>query len=284
MSRRIVLTTLGGALFILAPLLLLLAGHTGIVTSSDEGAAERPLWIGFLPALAGMALIRLIPATAAPAITEPGDRTGADPGDRTGIRRQVWWLVGIAVAFPAAASVVGGQSLLYPVLKVTLFLGGALLVTRIIRARLPAAAPARWFRPVPAILAWGVSAFAVPADLAPYRDLDRVYLAAAMTLTFLTASLLEEYFYRVTLQTRIEALYGRWPAIVATALLFAAMHLPSHLGSGEPWVALAGILAFQGFFGLFTGYLWSRYRRFWALVVVHGAVNALPLAPLLLQR
>ncbi|MGI5212564.1 hypothetical protein [Plantactinospora sp. CA-290183] len=29
-------------------------------------------------------------------------------------------------------------------------------------------------------------------------------------------------FYRVLLQTRLEAVLGRWPAITATALLFAA--------------------------------------------------------------
>ncbi|MEU4392264.1 CPBP family glutamic-type intramembrane protease [Kribbella sp. NPDC023855] len=25
--------------------------------------------------------------------------------------------------------------------------------------------------------------------------------------------------------------------------------------------------------GLFLGYLWSRYRRMWPLITVHGAVN-----------
>lgn len=257
----------------LAPLLLLLTGHTGIVVSSDAGAPERPLWIAIVPALAGMALIRLIPPSSAPV-------PRAGPGDEGAIRRQIWWLAGIAVAFPVAVALAGAQSLLYPVLKVALFLGGALLVTRLVRAELPPAVPARWFWPVPAILGWGVLAFAVPADLTLYREMDRVFLAAAMTLTFFTASVLEEYFYRATLQTRLEAVAGRWPAIVATSLLFAAMHLPSHLGNGHAGVAIGGIIAFQGFFGLFTGYLWSRYRRFWAQVVVHGAVNALSLLPL----
>ncbi|MDR7276491.1 CPBP family intramembrane glutamic endopeptidase [Catenuloplanes atrovinosus] len=273
MTPRVVLTAAGGALFVLAPLLLLLTGHTEIVTSSDEGAGGRPLWTAVVPALAGMALVRLLPPSR-PSTVE------AQPPDRAAIARQVRWLVGIAVAFPALVAIAGAQSLAYPLIKVALFLGGALLVTRLIRAGLPPAVPVRWFWVLPAIVGWGVLAFRVPADLTPYEDLDRVYLATAMTVTFLTASVLEEFFYRVTLQTRIEALAGRWPAIVATSLLFAAMHLPSHLGGDHPWVAVAGIVAFQGFFGLFTGYLWSRYRRFWPLVAVHGAVNALPLLPL----
>ncbi|MDQ0364508.1 CPBP family intramembrane glutamic endopeptidase [Catenuloplanes indicus] len=272
MNPRIVLTAAGGALLVLAPVLLLVTGHTEIVTSSDEGAGGRPLWTAVVPVLVGTALIRLVPPSLPslpPASAEP----------RPAVARQVRWLVGIAVAFPVVIAVAGAQSLAYPLVKVLLFLGGALLVTRLIPAELPAAVPVRWFWAVPAVAGWGLAAFWVPADLAPYEEMDRVYLVVAMALTFLTASVLEEWFYRVTLQTRLEAIAGRWPAIVATSLLFAAMHIPSHLGGGHVWVSLAGLLAFQGFFGLFTGYLWSRYRRFGALVVVHGAVNALPLLP-----
>ncbi|MDP9793665.1 membrane protease YdiL (CAAX protease family) [Catenuloplanes nepalensis] len=276
MAPRVVLTAVGGALFVLAPLLLVLTGNTEIVTSSDDGAGGRPLWTAVVPVLVGMALIRLVPPSLPRMPVVEG-------GARTAIVRQVWWLAGIAVAFPVLVAVVGGQSPAYPVVKVVLFLGGALLVTRLVRAELPQAVPARWFWVVPAIAGWGVLAFWVPSDLAVYREMDRVFLVAAMTITFLTASVLEEWFYRVTLQTRLEAVAGRWPAIVATSLLFAAMHIPSHLGDGHVWVSLGAMIAFQGFFGLFAGYLWSRYRRFGALVVVHGAVNALPLLPVFLS-
>jgi uncharacterized protein len=143
----------------------------------------------------------------------------------------------------------------------------------------PAFRSATWY-PWPALLAWGALAFAVPTDLTPYEDLDPVVLWVGAAITLLTASLLEEWFYRVTLQTRLEALYGRWPAIVATALLFAAMHLPSHLDTDRPWLAVAAMVAFQGLFGVFVGYLWSRYRAAWAIMLVHAAVNALPLLPI----
>ncbi|GAB7039634.1 hypothetical protein JCM9533A_34840 [Catenuloplanes niger JCM 9533] len=264
---------MGGALFVLAPLLLILTGNTEIVTSSDEGAGGRPLWTAIVPVLAGLALIRLMPPSL-PRVPE------ADGAARRPIVRQVRWLVGIAIAFPVLVAVIGAQTLAYPLVKVSLLLGGALLAVRLIRAEVPRAVPARWFWVVPAVAGWGLLAFWVPTDLTPYAEMDRVYLVAAMTVTFLTASVLEEYFYRVTLQTRLEAVAGRRPAIVATSLLFAAMHVPSHLDGDHVWVSLAALVAFQGFFGLFTGYLWSRYRRFGALVVVHGAVNALPMLPL----
>jgi hypothetical protein len=36
------------------------------------------------------------------------------------------------------------------------------------------------------------------------------------------------------------------------------------------------LLVNQGVLGLYLGYLWSRYRRMWPLITVHGAVNVLP--------
>jgi uncharacterized protein len=98
-------------------------------------------------------------------------------------------------------------------------------------------------------------------------------------LTFLTASVLEEIFYRALLQTRLEALLGRWPAITATALLFAAMHT-HRIGAGPLAETVAVVLVFNGGFGLFLGYLWARYRNIWSLVVTHGAVNSLTLLPI----
>ncbi|WP_327588433.1 CPBP family intramembrane metalloprotease [Nonomuraea sp. NBC_00507] len=49
-------------------------------------------------------------------------------------------------------------------------------------------------------------------------------LAITSLATLLTASVLEEIFYGGWLQTRLEVLHGRWPAITFSALLFAAMH------------------------------------------------------------
>ncbi|WP_245193083.1 CPBP family intramembrane glutamic endopeptidase [Amycolatopsis alba] len=74
----------------------------------------------------------------------------------------------------------------------------------------------------------------------------------------------------------LEALFGRWPGILLSSLLFAWLHLPTH-GQGTLPLTLGAIVAFQGFFGLFTGYLWSRYRNLWAPIAAHTAMNTLPL-------
>lgn len=263
----------GAALLVFAPLLLLVTGNTAIVTSSDEGAAARPLWVAVVPVVAGLVLARLVPPSL-PALSTV---------DSPALRRQARWLVGIAVAFPLIIAVTGSDSLAYPLVKGALFLGGTILVLRLVPAEPVALGLSRWrwLGPVPAILLWGLLTFGVTTDLDPYRDLDPALLWGATILTFFTASILEEYFYRMRLQTRLEALHGRWPAIVAASLLFAAMHLPSHLHTDRPWVAVAAMLTFQGLFGVFVGYLWSRFRAAWAIITAHAAVNALPLLPLL---
>ncbi|MDG4799715.1 CPBP family glutamic-type intramembrane protease [Micromonospora sp. WMMD980] len=48
------------------------------------------------------------------------------------------------------------------------------------------------------------------------------------------------------------------------------------LTAGRPGLDLAMLAVNQGVIGLFLGYLWSRYRRMWPPLVVHGALNALP--------
>jgi membrane protease YdiL (CAAX protease family) len=98
----------------------------------------------------------------------------------------------------------------------------------------------------------------------------------------LTASVLEEVFYRAWLQTRLEVLYGRWPAIMVSSLLFALMH-SSRIDAADPLLGLATIIAFQGVFGLMLGYLWARYRNFWVIVFIHVVTN-LVYVPMLLGR
>jgi uncharacterized protein len=109
-----------------------------------------------------------------------------------------------------------------------------------------------------------------------------VILLATLALVFLLNSLLEEVFYRRWLQTRWEHLLGRWPAIVLAALLWAAWHV-GIAGTGDLPTDLASVFVNQGVLGLFLGYLWSRYRAMWPLLVVHSAMNAAPTLIGLLQ-
>ncbi|GLU47537.1 CPBP family intramembrane glutamic endopeptidase [Nocardiopsis ansamitocini] len=106
-------------------------------------------------------------------------------------------------------------------------------------------------------------------------------LLLGLLLTIATSALLQEFFFRVLLQTRVEALLGRWPAIVATALLCAAAEL---VGAGfVPSVSeeLAMTAAVTVPVGLMYGYLWSRYRNIWLNFLLHGGVSCLVLFPAL---
>jgi membrane protease YdiL (CAAX protease family) len=286
--RSHVLTGAGLTLLLGAPLALLLTGNTDLAVSADAEAGTIPLALVVVPLVAGMLLIRLVPPRlpALPAV---------DAQQRPMLIRQVIGLIVIAALFPAAALLTRALpdgDLLYGPLKLLLLLGAAALVLRIFRAPSPAREHRRllpagwhWLGPIPAILAWGYLSFYSPLagqrDMSGYEAWDQTELAVIALFTFVTASVTEEIFYRVLLQSRVEALYGRWPAITATALLFTVMHV-HRFGDGPPWLIALLLLVSNGGFALFTGYLWARYRNVWSLFVVHGAVNGLALLPVLL--
>jgi membrane protease YdiL (CAAX protease family) len=75
--------------------------------------------------------------------------------------------------------------------------------------------------------------------------------------------LAEETFFRGLMQTRIAAAWGRWPAIVAAAAAFGALHL-------DP---VQGVLAFL--VGLLLGWIASRFESIRPAVAAHVANNAL---------
>ncbi|BAL91307.1 hypothetical protein AMIS_60870 [Actinoplanes missouriensis 431] len=278
--RTKALTAAGIVLLAGAPILLLVMGRTDLATSADAEAGAVPLAGVVIPYLVGLALIALIPPRLPVLAVDPDER----------LRRQAYWLIGLALLFPLAG-VLTGESLVYPVAKVLILLVGAWVVLRRIRRPSPARAHREripklwhWLGPALVILVWGYLFFYSPLaewDVSGYEDWDRVELAVVAFYTFLTASVLEEIFYRVILQTRLEALWGRWPGIVATALLFVLMHV--HRYADGPFLDITlVILTSNGALGLFAGYLWSKYRNVWAILLVHAAINGLTLIPVLI--
>jgi membrane protease YdiL (CAAX protease family) len=270
----------------LAPILLLAMGYTRITTSADDEAATVPLEAVVLPYIIAMVLIRLVPPSL-PVLETGGGEV---------VRRQARGLVVVALVFSVAALVahaLPGGGDLYPLVKVLVLLGGGLLVLRRIRGVSPARAHGEriprlwyWLGPVPAVLFWIYLYFYSPLarggeDVSGYEDWDKVELALTVLVVFLTASVLEEWFYRMALQTRLEALWGRWPAITAATLLFVLMHSYRLIEGGSAVLALSTITS-TGALGLMAGYLWSRYRNMWSIFVVHGAGNALALLPIFL--
>lgn len=283
----------GLAAFVAAPAVLLLTGHDTIKPSTDSDK-RLSLWGALIPVLIGILLIRAVPPRAPALYTEVSDRR------RLG--RQAAALACIAFLWPLALfllSAMGDQAQLvrdiWGLAKPIVFLALPWVILRVLRPRedrdpfrlRTAWWPRegwRWLAPIPAVLVFSwlyvLGPFAAPLPQ-PADYPDPVYLAVGATLTFFTANVLEEVFFRGMLQTRLEALFGRWPGILLASLLFAWLHLPTHGQAASAWaglpLTLGAIVAFQGMFGLFTGYLWARYRNLWAPIAAHTAMNTLPL-------
>ena len=269
----------GLLLMVGSALWLVLTGHTGVRYSADHDDTV-PMWFRWVPAVVGLVLVRLTPAA-----------TAAAPLTQRRPRLEAGFLLAAAVLFAVTLRLAGGGEPAHILLKLLLLLGVPLAVFWGSRRRGTAWKPAgvepdvrrRWAPTVP-VAAWLVLSYASPLALPPSdyaMTVDLATLVATVVVVFLVNSLLEEVFYRRWLQSRWEAILGRWPAIVLASLLWAAWHVGIQ-GSGDLPVDLASTFVNQGVVGLFLGYLWSRYRVMWPVVAVHGAVNALPvLLPLL---
>jgi membrane protease YdiL (CAAX protease family) len=101
-------------------------------------------------------------------------------------------------------------------------------------------------------------------------------ILAAVLIAVFAAAIPEELLFRALLQTRLEVVYGRWMAIIVTAVLFGLMHAPQtyFLGSsGKHGVVYAVLMSLlnQGAGGLIWGYMWSRYRNLWVIFAMHAA-------------
>lgn len=109
-------------------------------------------------------------------------------------------------------------------------------------------------------------------------------IGAGTVIMFFAAALPEELVYRWALQTRIERLWGRLPAILLAAVLFTAWHLPTRylLASGAEGRAgdFASVLLGTGLpvfvVGLVFGWAWDRWRSLPALVALHWGIDTLP--------
>ncbi len=102
----------------------------------------------------------------------------------------------------------------------------------------------------------------------------------------LEAGIVEEFFFRWLLQSRLAALTGsQVSAVCLGALAFGLAHAPGFLlrgaGADEGLGAHPGVLlslaysvAMQGVMGLLFGVLWARTRSFALVVALHGAIDA----------
>ena len=120
--------------------------------------------------------------------------------------------------------------------------------------------------------------------LAPAAALAWVF--AAWAWNSVEAGLCEEFFFRACLQSRLTAwLKSPVTAIVATSLLFALSHWPGLYLRGNPGVdgwstdpiqVAAFTIATLSPLSIALGLLWARSRSLLLIVLVHGAIDALP--------
>ncbi|KAA8756049.1 CPBP family intramembrane metalloprotease [Paenibacillus sp. UASWS1643] len=131
--------------------------------------------------------------------------------------------------------------------------------------------------PLIVIVVWGYLKFYSPIAQpeGAIVGTDTTELLLLMLIGFMINSVLEEVFYRVWLQTRLEALLGRWPAILLVSILWSIWHIAIQ-GNGQWDIDVATVIANHGVTGLFLGYMWARYRKIWVIILIHGLMNASP--------
>ena len=259
-----------GALGVLALIVLLTLSPDGVRQSSDPGSPITPLWVVLVPPLVAIALIRALPWSA----------TALEPtvSNARAIRRSVMALLACAVLFPLIIGITEiDDSAWYFLAKVVILVGiPAALVWRS-RRNIKIARPRlawQWWAPIVVIAVWTILSQASPWITVPtFPRVDLAYLIAAAMLTALTAGVGEELFYRYWLQTRAEALLGRWGGIVLASFAFAIMHLGGDRQGNGLLVEIAAVIIVQGSFGIMLGYLWSKYRNLPLVIAAHIMAN-----------
>jgi membrane protease YdiL (CAAX protease family) len=115
--------------------------------------------------------------------------------------------------------------------------------------------------------------------------------AIGIVLPFLMAGIPEEVVYRGLLQTRLEALWGRIPAILVSVLLFVAWHIPTRYflahsvegEAGDLGSVLIGTGIPVGVVALILALAWDRWRNLPALIAIHSGIDTIPIICSMLQ-
>jgi membrane protease YdiL (CAAX protease family) len=141
------------------------------------------------------------------------------------------------------------------------------------------------------LLLFGLLAFVSPSlkqigafGLAPAAAI--AWVLASWAWMSVEAGLCEEFLFRACLQSRLTAwLQSPATAIVVTSILFALSHWPGLYLRGGPGVdgwstdpvqVAAFTIATLSPLSLALGLLWARSRSLLLIVLVHGAIDALP--------
>ena len=286
-SRTLIGTTVvaaGLSIYFVAAVTVVVLGE-GRIRFTADSADTIPVWQPWLAAAVGVGLILITPTTGP-------IRGRAAPVGR--VRMEALVLLALALTFTVGLTLLGPDEPNYAVLKIGLLLLAPLLLFAVcrrfgaaIRRNGPTASPdpggladkgRPWWPLIPAV-GWTVTYLALSLTNPGTGFVGDTLTVFAMVLVgFLLNAVVEEFFYRRWLQTRWEGVLGGvWPPIIVSSLAWASWHIAIQ-GSGDWIVDLANVVANQGVTGLFLGLLWQRYRVMWPLLLVHGLMNANPLA------
>jgi uncharacterized protein len=120
-----------------------------------------------------------------------------------------------------------------------------------------------------------------------------LWLGGALTFIWLVieVGLVEEFFFRGLVQTRLAAVFrSELAGLFLMALIFGLVHAPGMvlrgaggaegLGSGvEPLTAMAYVIAIQSVAAIFLGLVWMRTHSLPAVMIIHAATDLFPAIP-----
>lgn len=263
-----VIAVLSG-IFVTGIVVTLLRSPHGVVVSADPGYASMALPLLLIPAVLAIVLALLLP-------TRRGASTVVARSRRRALAESSG-LIALAVGFVLLVPVLPLPED-YVLLKFVMFLLIPLLAFGGVRrrrgssVRIQRPEVALWVLAVPVLVLGVLSSVGPLSPGMPSSWPPLPVLLIAATATAITAGIGEEILYRRLLQTRLEALCGRWTGILAASLLFGLMHIFSH-GEGPLWANAAQAIALQGTTGIALGVIWSRWRRLWPCVLAHILLN-----------
>lgn len=263
-----VIAVLSG-IFVTGIVVTLLRSPHGVVVSADPGYASMALSLLLIPAVLAIVLALLLP-------TRRGASTVVARSRRRALAESSG-LIALAVGFVLLVPVLPLPED-YVLLKFVMFLLIPLLAFGGVRrrrgssVRIQRPEVALWVLAVPVLVLGVLSSVGPLSPGMPSSWPPLPVLLIAATATAITAGIGEEILYRRLLQTRLEALCGRWTGILAASLLFGLMHIFSH-GEGPLWANAAQAIALQGTTGIALGVIWSRWRRLWPCVLAHILLN-----------
>lgn len=289
----------GGILTFLTSILLLVATENTTIPLGGEAeeGSTIPIWMIAGPTLIGLVLIRFLP----PHLDVP------NPVPRLSQNQVIGGLypaIVIAITFPLVIAGIGYLGLDINIAWFSLKIFFFLIVTFLLLRRyggMPTLEPPNedvrfWYWVGPVIVSLVYLGVLNIGPFAPEQQIDEAvldppvvvgFLVGATVWNFINAGLAEELFFRVLLQTRLEAALGQWNGIIIAAILFAVMHAPwqyyihwqgqTGLVSGDIMLSVAAVIVYNGAVGLVAGYFWARYRNFWILVLMHTGLNVIPL-------